>query len=567
MNDEKILEIKKLFSEKRYLELIFLIEHQIEDEEINSNLLNLLGACKVIKEKPSKKDFMSAIENFKQAYLKEKKTKVALESLRNFINSSVDLFDYENSPANHKISESNFLDAILFFKEIQSFFKNDELLILSITRVFKRLGDTDKTIFYLGKLLENKHYRSLTICSYIYQNCFSNSWSQKEFFKYAKLLAEKLPIYPDNEMVKIVNFKKDKIRIGFLSSDLKASHSVTYFLKTILSNYNKDKYEIYFYLNNKEETYDDGTENLIRLIDKTTNISTLGDIKAINLIRKDQIDIMFDLMGVTSKNRIALFKNRVAPAQISWCGFCNTTGLNEMDYIIADPNLIYEEEKNLYSEKIIYLPDIWNCHSGINVEREEYLSPFIKNKHITFGSFNNFLKINDNVIDVWSKILQNVKNSKLILKSSSPRDVTKLTEKFKKNNVLKSIVFEDTKKNIKDHLNLYQKIDIALDTFPYNGVTTSFEAIWMGVPVLTMKGYNFHSRCGESINKNIKLDCLIAKNEDDYFLKAKELSKNTEMLLNIRKMIFKDALTSPLFDVKRFSNEFFNSLEKIYNQL
>jgi protein O-GlcNAc transferase len=415
--------------------------------------------------------------------------------------------------------------------------------------------------------LENKHYRTLTICSYIYQNCFSNSWSQKEFFKYAKLLAEKLPIYPDNEMVKIVNFKKDKIRIAFLSSDLKASHSVTYFLKTILSNYNKDKYEIYFYLNNKEETYDDGTENLIRLIDKTTNISTLRDIQAINLIRKDQIDIMFDLMGVTSKNRIALFKNRLAPTQISWCGFCNTTGLNEMDYIIADPNLIYEEEKNLYSEKIIYLPDIWNCHSGITVEREEYLSPFIKNNHITFGSFNNSLKINDNVIDVWSKILQNVKNSKLILKSSSPRDVTKLTEKFKKNDVLKSIVFENTKNNIKDHLNLYQKIDIALDTFPYNGVTTSFEAIWMGVPVLTMRGYNFHSRCGESINKNIKLDCLIAKNEDDYFIKAKELSENTEMLLNIRKIIFRDALTSPLFDVKRFSNEFFNSLEKIYYNL
>ena len=567
MNDEIILEIKKLFSEKKYIELIYLIEHQINDKEINSGLLNLLGACKVIKEKPSKEDFISAIEHFRQAYLGEKKTKIALESLRNFINSSVDLYDYENSPANHKASGKNFVDAIFFFKEIQNFFEDDELLTLSITRVFKRLGETNKTIFYLGKLLKNKHFKTLTICSYIYQNCFNNNWSQKEFFQHGKLLAEKLPIYSDKDLIKINNFKSGKIRIAFLSSDLRASHSVTYFLKTILSNYNKDKYEIYFYLNNKEETYDNVTENLIRLVDKTTNISTLGDIQAINLIRKDQIDIMFDLMGVTSKNRIALFKNRLAPTQISWCGFCNTTGLNEMDYIIADPNLIYEEEKNLYSEKIIYLPDIWNCHSGLTVEREEYLSPFIKNNYITFGSFNNFLKINDNVIDVWSKILQNVKNSKLILKPSSPRDVTNLVEKFKKNDVLKSIVFEDKKKNIKDHLNLYKQIDIALDTFPYNGVTTSFEAIWMGVPVLTMKGYNFHSRCGESINKNIKLDYLIAKNENDYFIKAKELSENTKMLLNIRKMIFKDALTSPLFDVKKFSNEFFNSLEKIYNQL
>jgi protein O-GlcNAc transferase len=565
--EKKLDNIQKLFLEKRYSELIYFIEFKIDEKQKNSGILNLLGACKILKGKPSKESLSSAIEDFRQGYLKEKETKYALEALRNFINASVDLYDFENSSANHKISINNFDDAILYFKETQSLFENDELLILALTRIFKRLGDTDQTIFYLGKLIENKHYRLLTICSYIYQNSFNNNWSQKEFLKYGKFLAEKLPKYPEDRMVKINNSKNNKIRIAFLSSDLRASHSVTFFLKTILKNYNKKEYEIYLYLNNKEQTYDNDTKSFIALADETVNISILSDIQAINLIRKDHINIMFDLMGVTSKNRITLFKNRLAPIQVSWCGYCNTTGLNEMDYIIADPHLIYDEEKNLYSEKIIYLPDIWNCHSGLNIKREEYPPPIINNKYITFGSFNNFLKINDNVVEVWSKILQNIKNSKLILKPSSPRDISKLTEKFKKKDVLKSIVFEERKKNAEDHLNLYKKIDIALDTFPYTGVTTSFEAIWMGVPVLTMRGHNFQSRCGESINKNINLDYLIAKNEKDYFKKAEELSINNEKLLDIRKIIFKNAQSSPLFDDLKFSKEFFKSLEKLYNKL
>ena len=565
--EKKLDNIQKLFLEKRYSELIYFIEFKIDEKQKNSGILNLLGACKILKGKPSKESLSSAIEDFRQGYLKEKETKYALEALRNFINASVDLYDFENSPANHKISINNFDDAILYFKEIQSLFENDELLILALTRIFKRLGDTDQTIFYLGKLIENKHYRLLTICSYIYQNSFNNNWSQKEFLKYGKFLAEKLPKYPEDRMVKINNSKNNKIRIAFLSSDLRASHSVTFFLKTILKNYNKKEYEIYLYLNNKEQTYDNDTKSFIELADKTINISILSDIQAINLIRKDHINIMFDLMGVTSKNRITLFKNRLAPIQVSWCGYCNTTGVNEIDYIIADPHLIYDEEKNLYSEKIIYLPDIWNCHSGLNIKREEYPPPIINNKYITFGSFNNFLKINDNVVEVWSKILQNIKNSKLILKHSSPRDISKLTEKFKKKDVLKSIVFEERKKNAEDHLNTYKKIDIALDTFPYTGVTTSFEAIWMGVPVLTMKGYNFQSRCGESINKNINLDYLIANNEKDYFKKAEELSMNNEKLLDIRKIIFKNAQSSPLFDDLKFSKEFFKSVEKLYNKL
>ena len=128
-------------------------------------------------------------------------------------------------------------------------------------------------------------------------------------------------------------------------------------------------------------------------------------------------------------------------------------------------------------------------------------------KYFSFGSFNSFDKINPNVVSVWSNILKKIDNSKLILKTSKIKHgLERLKALFKENGVLNSIKFIGREKEFKDHLNAYNEIDIALDTFPYNGVTTSFEAIWMGVPVLAMAGYNFNSRCGESINMNLGID-------------------------------------------------------------
>jgi len=273
---------------------------------------------------------------------------------------------------------------------------------------------------------------------------------------------------------------------------------------------------------------------------------------------------MIDLMGITSVyNRITLFKNRLARTQISWLGYCNTTGLKEMDYLIADPNLIYPEEKIFYSEKVIYLPEIWNTHSGFEFERNYYPPPQIINKNVTFGSFNNFNKINDDVIKVWSNILNKVEGSKLILKSSTKKEITRMKKIFGKYTSIDSISFLKTKKSFKEHLYLYKNIDIALDTFPYNGVTTSFEATWMGVPVLVMKGFNFNSRCGESINKNLGLVDLISNDEIDYIHKAVNLANDKHKLSKIRKKIFDNVITSSLFDTKKFTNNFFNLLEKI----
>ena len=556
--DEKNSKISILFIEKKYEELIFFLETEFKNK--SSQILNLLGVCRLFNGR-DKKSLMLALQEFKQAYIQEKKTQFGLEALINFINTAVDLHIMQ-SPVDDTLNDSSiYLNQTNEpYDEAKYFFGYNERLVSAIIRAHIQQANLDKILNGYKTLFDHGNLDLYTFSSWIYFNNYKKNWSQKDYFKYTKLLQGYVEKLPENKLVKIRRKEGGKIKIGFLSSDILKKHSVTYFLKTVFLNYAQDKFEIYLYLDNKIE--DDNTNEFKVLVKKTFNISDLEDVDAINLIRKDEIDIMFDIMGLSSVRRISLFKNRLAPKQISWLGYCNTTGIDNIDYLIADPNLIYPKEECNYVEKIIYLPNIWNCHSELSADREEIDPPCLKNKYITFGSFNSFNKINDNVIYVWSQILKNVVGSKLILKSSSKIDKSYIEKRFTENGVLDSVIFLEKRKLIK-HFILYKQIDIALDTFPYNGVTTSFEAISMGVPVLTMKGYNFNSRCGESINKNLGMKDLIAKDESEYIFKAKKLAEDQNELLKIRKKIFAVAPYTSLFDKAKFANDFFNCLEKI----
>jgi protein O-GlcNAc transferase len=556
--DEKILKLSNLFKEKKYDELIIFIQNSFPKK--SAQILNLLGVARLFNNR-DKNSLILALSDFKQAYIKEKKTNFGLEALINFINTAADLYALQSPLQDTKYDSSIFLNQTNdLFEEAKINFGYNEKLVSSIIRVYKHQANLNKTLFYLEKQFEKGELNQSGFASWIFFNNYKKNWTQSDFLKYSKLFSDKIENFNPSNLVELNRKKNSKIRIGFLSSEILGKHSITYFLETIFKDYNKDKFEIYLYLDNAIE--DENTNEFKILVKKFINVSSLEDIEAFNLIRSDNIDIMFDITGVTLSNRVSLFKNRMAPKQISWLGYCNTSGLENMDYLIADKNLIYDEEKNYYSEKIIYMPNIWNCHSGLNSIRSFSDPPCLKEKNITFGSFNNFNKINDQVISVWSQILLKVKNSKLILKSSLKMDKSFLKKEFEKYGVIDSIKFLE-KRKLESHYNLYKNIDIALDTFPYNGVTTTFEALAMGVPVITMKGYNFNSRCGESIIKNLGVEDLIANNEDDYILKAQKIANDKDKLLELRKNIFKISHETPLFDTKQFSQDFFGILEKI----
>ena len=548
-------ELEALLREKKYSEIIFEITTKTKEEERNAGLFVLLGISRISLNKKNKDQVQLAVDDFKKGYLKEKTSENSLNALVNFILASVILSDFENT-------DVNFDEIKNFYKELPTIHQAKRAINIAMTSICSKFVDHEVMLLHLEKVIKSGDFISNDLCNYGYWRCFDKNWSQREFFEYGKFVEKNLPEYPQDQIAKLSKKKNNKINLGILSADLKNGHSITFFLKTILSNYNKDEIEIYLFSN--QINANAISKEISDLVFKTIDISKLSNLNALNKIREENLDIIIDVMGYTSRNRIGLFKNRVAKKQVLWMGYCNTTGLKNMDYIIADPNLIYKDEKNYYAEQVLYLPEIWNTHCGFDFERKENPPPLLKNNYITFGSFNNPAKINKNVIFCWSKILKEIENSKLIIKcSNDKKKLDRIESLMEKNGVLDSVILHKRFEDKKDHLNLYNEVDIALDTFPYNGVTTSFEAIWMGVPVITMAGYNFNSRCGESINKNLNMEQLIAKNEDDYVSKAVSLSTDRDKFLNIRKSIFLDAIDSPLFNKKRFAENFFNSLREI----
>ena len=548
-------DLQDLFKKKKYSEIIFEISSKTKEEDRNAGLFVLLGISRISLNKKNKDQVELAVNDFKKGYLKEKTSENGLNAFVNFVLASAILSDFENTNV-------NFNEIKNFYAETPKFFQNKRAINIAMLTIYSRLSDYKKMIFHLQKVIESGDFISNDLCNYGYWRSFDKNWSQRDFFEYGKFVDKNLVKYSSDQIIELSNKKNKKIQLGILSADLQSGHSITFFLKTILLDYNKDEIEIYLFSNQiNNELISSEISNLVH---KTIDVSKLSDLDALNKIREFNLDIMIDVMGYTSRNRIGLFKNRVAKKQIIWMGYCNTTGLENMDYIITDANLVYENEKNLYAEKIIYLPEIWNTHCGFDFERKENPPPLIKNNYITFGSFNNPSKISENVIFCWSKILKKIKNSKLIIKcSNDKKKLDRIERLLKEKEILGSVIFHKRFDDKQDHLNLYNEVDIALDTFPYNGVTTSFEAIWMGVPVLTMAGYNFNSRCGESINKNLGLEYLIAKDEEEYVSKAVGFFSNREKFMDLRKSVFLNAMKSPLFNKKQFAKNFYNSLKEI----
>ncbi len=535
---------KKLYQEKKYEEIIYKIENL--EKTKSAQILHILGICKLSKTAISKDDKLSAREDFRKAFESEKNSNVGIEALTNFINISTDFLLID--------------DSLKYYSEIKDKFYENLHLLKSISRLYQFSLRTDERIKILKKIIDLYPSSIDDWCSYMYINNFKKNWQQKDYYENSKKFSQNIKI-DDLKKIKIDNsITERKIKIAFFSSDINHTHSVTYFLKTVLKNINKNKFEIYVISNSKKDEYKDDYK--IYLND-WFNIRNLNDLEAITFIREKKLDIIFDLMGFTSENRINLFKNRIAPIQISWLGYCNTLGLNEMDYIFSDNNLIFDNEEKYYTEKVIRLENIWNTHVGFDFERPKLLTPALKNGYITFGSLNNFNKISDETIETWSIILKKTDNSTLLLKSSADLNIEYLKKKFEKKGINQRIQFIPRTDNFNDHLNYYNLIDLSLDTFPYNGVTTTFEAIWKGVPVLTIEGYNFNSRCGSSIIKNLGIEYLVAKNEDDYVSKALFLSNNLDELTRIRDSVYNKALDSPLFNTKKFTDSFEKKLNNL----
>ena len=561
IDSSSIDNIRELFKTKKYNKVINLTKKLLHREDTPSWLLNIVGLSKNFQSKKTNADILSSLTLFERAFLNEKENLNGLEGLSNLIATT--LIQLNNKTLRKealeymKLSEKYYLSS-------EKFFENNLKFLIIGSNLFYHLLDLDKEINILKKLLHSDlKSKSNTVSRYLFIQNYSKSWTQKDHYQNADQLND---LYKKLDVLSLdkINFiQNKKIKIGLVSKDLYKNNSLSFFVSSILQYIDKDLFELNVYSFAVKDNLDSKKN-----VSKWYNLKNINNQEVAKLIQSDKVQILIDLMGHTAGDRIELFNSRLCPIQVSWLGYCNTLGFKNVDYLIADQNLIFKDEEKYYFEKIIKLPNIWNCHSGFRHNRSFNTSPCIHNQKICFGSFNNFKKISDETIEVWSKILKLKKNSKLILKSSLEVGTHNLLNKFKKYGVDQQIeiLHRSEYDDLNHHLELYENIDIVLDTFPYNGVTTTFEALWKGVPVITMYGYNFNSRCGSSILKNANLEYLIAADEQDYVNKVLSLSENFENLNKLRKKIFDEILVSPLFDNHIFAKHFYGHLLKVYNK-
>lgn len=351
----------------------------------------------------------------------------------------------------------------------------------------------------------------------------------------------------------------ETLRVGVLSGDLH-NHPVGYFLEGICKNIDPNRLELLAFSTTPVE--DELTARIKPFFREWHPLYGANDEAASQKIHDAKVNILIDLSGHTAGNRLGVFAYKPAPVQVSWLGYWATTGLKSMDFLLGDPYVTPEGEDHLYTESVWRLPETRYCFTTPSTEHSIEPWPYLRNGFVTFGCFNHLSKMTDSVVALWSKILLLEPTTKLFLKSKQLSETSIIKEvkaNFAKHGVTGDRIILEGQSPRDEYLETYNRIDIALDPFPYSGGTTTAEALWMGVPVITKRGHSLLSRQTESILQNSGLADWVAENQDDYVAKALYWVNNANALPE--KSNFRtQALSSPMFDPLRFARYFEEAL-------
>tara|TARA_R110001592_G_scaffold336019_1_gene621105 strand:+ start:368 stop:2482 length:2115 start_codon:yes stop_codon:yes gene_type:complete len=445
---------------------------------------------------------------------------------------------------------------------------NNPGFVFNMGRNFSAKGEHLEAAKYYKKALKLDPNYTVVKSNLLQLMNYTNYFSREEVFQqhcdWQKNVIAALPSKRPKPRIN-TNIKNRRTRIAYISPDFR-QHSVCYFFEPLLFNHDTESYEVFCYYNNTIE--DDHTLKLKGRSEHWRDISKLSDNEVVNSIVKDGIDILVDLAGHTADNRLKVFVYRPAPIQVAWLGYPNTSGLSDMDYRLTDAQADpVGKADDFHTEKLIRLPHGFLCYQGNTSLGFKPTLPFQKNAYITFGSFNNLTKVTDEVLEVWSKILLGVPNSKLLLKYSQLADqdtrdriVTFFECLGVGSNRLELLGKID---DPNEHLALYENIDIGLDPFPYNGTTTTMEALWMGVPTITLAGDRHASRVGVSILTSVGLEKFIASDELSYIELAISLANQPVYLSEVRSSLRERTMNSDLCNASQFAHD----IETVYDSL
>ncbi|MBT7851740.1 MAG: hypothetical protein HN675_00335 [Opitutae bacterium] len=425
-------------------------------------------------------------------------------------------------------------------------------------------GEPDSALKYHSRLLKSPNLFHdggyiATLNNYLMVQNYSKEYSRDEIFvnhsNFSSILNE-VYIKPDHKTIK----KQRKITLGFVSADFQL-HPVYHFLLPLFNYIDKSRFEIILFYNTPEGERDIATDTLESLVDELHFILHMSDESLKKFINSKNVSILFDLSGHTARNRLEAFAQRLAPVQINWLGYPNTTGLKNMDYRIVDSvtDPVCSSEF-LSTEKLIRIDNCFVCYN-VRSEHSDYnFAPRKHSPYINLCCYNNPAKITDIVIKTWASIIEQVDNSRLVLKTrycieSETRSY--IFDKYKSLGVDPSrIVLSNTTKSYLRHMDSFNDMDIALDPFPYNGTTSTCEALFMGIPVVALEGDRHVSRVSQSLLECIGHGDLVTSTIDEYIQKTVDLTADKSRLYDLKCQIRSDMLKSPLMDGKTFASKF-----------
>ena len=363
-----------------------------------------------------------------------------------------------------------------------------------------------------------------------------------------------------------VDATPSRLKIGFVSGDFK-DHQVGFFLENTLAQLDTQQFELFAYTNVTQS--DAVTERLKGFFSHWHSIFGLSDEVAANLIHQHSLHILIDLSGHTGHNRLPLFAWNPAPIQATWLGYWATTGVQQIDYIFADKVGVPESHQGQFTETVKYLPNTRFCFSAPLFTIPVEPLPALSKGYLTFGCFQNLSKISDEALTVWKAILTQLPDAKIRFQCKQLRDKTMtsyfyqrlLTFGFKTEQIsLHSATNRDA------YLIAHHSIDFILDTFPYTGGTTTCEALWMGVPTLTLAGDTLLARQGASLLASAGLNEWIANDITVYQQKALSFASDLHYLSALRSQLREQVLRSPLFDAKTFAHHFGRALWEMWEE-
>jgi predicted O-linked N-acetylglucosamine transferase (SPINDLY family) len=415
-------------------------------------------------------------------------------------------------------------------------------------RVYRECGRIDEAVAEYRKALATQPESHNAWDNFLLTLNYSQHVSPTELYAEHRRYGAKFAKPYDAPVAKPLSGRR--LRVGYVSPDFRL-HVVACFFEPILLNHDRERFEVFCYYNHRIE--DQVTERLRSIAEHWLDCIHISDDELAKRIRDDGIDILVDLAGHTADNRLPVFALKPAPLQATYLGYPSTTGLAAIDYRFtdawADPP---GESDRLCTEQLVRLPRSYFCYRPLDDSPEVGALPALANGWITFGCFNNFPKVSEQFLEAVARILRRVPNARLLLKARPldlPEVAAGVREKFAKWGIdAARLELRGWAPKILHHLAIYNEVDIALDSFPYNGATTTCEALWMGVPVVSVVGNRHAARAGSSLLHAAGLEDLLAQTIDEYVETAVRLAGDVDRVAGLRAGLRERMRASPLMD-------------------